>query len=1449
MNTLIGERYMSTKRKKTSLVSVFKNLVNTGSKENSKDLLACSVKVFDTLSQPYFIFDKEGTIVYANDALLKLLNLEETPQNIFALTDKKEAEDFLKKTEPVFSLQDNLNNLIEFPFSKEGFSMMATVSFLTGENNKKYAVAGLINNDQNEKILRSKNLLQSILDNAPMAIYTRNADGGLTFYNKKTLEIYEEEAPSLVAGDLHKNQTAKNEEEYRARESEIIKEGKVVHYPQESYTTKEGTELMLDLIKVPIPATSSNPACVLTIAQDITARYIQDSENLKTRNILQTIFNNAPMAIYARDSKGVMLFLNQKTWEIYGNEKESELNETPEQQEYYIKREQQILKDKKILDLPEEEYTGNDGIKRIFHLIKAPVYDQDGKPMMVITISQDVTHSREKEKEVINTKNFLQEVLDNLPVAVYAKDPEGKYLIWNKKSEEIFGKKAGEVIGEQYYNDQISPEQKEFIVMQDHNVFDKGSEVDIPQELISTQKDGIKVMHTVKTPLFNEDGTPNCLLGISEDITSKTKMERDVYESRTKYSLLVENSREGILIFEKDKISFANQTILNALNATLKDLEGKTFKDLASKEHADLAEEFFEKTINGTASAPFEVIKLKELKNDGVVEFEVSAADSKYLGKKILIMFLRNITEERNIKQTSSFSTDRLYQVFENSSVPQVVLQYNGYVYDMNRVARERLGFTLQEKPIYTSIYIKPVLPTKARKAMQNMEESNFEAEIDFSKLEGVKELTRKDKFKFAVHMIPINQKLLTSGKKVSDFLLELDFKNVDIAHSSDGKLLDDNPLSYQDAVLLVNRKGIILKANNQAMQLLNMPFKHIEGRNLADFVVPGEKLLIQSDIAEVYAQNFIKNRDYNFQLNNSVLPVEASAVLAKDNNFLFSIRNNTPRKQLMENLEQRSSYIQALHNVIGLSLLECEVKDGKFFNFTTANSEACTLTGYTLQELMDKKPADLLLCEGRSEKHVQEYLDKVFAAVKDGAPAKFTARIQGKNKIISVEMRVSYFELKTTQKAIFLLRDNTTEKELKTKLIDKEEELKGIRNILPGLYLKMDKNGVIKEYKADLSWTIAVFPTDYVGRAPKDYLGQNNAKNLVSLLQKARQNNMPIPTSFSLEHNNGRRFYEAVISPIAGEEDFQVLVSRVDTKKGLENRVRDLYAFSPTGENGFIENMEDILNFGKEIFKAQIGLICHFSGRAQEEMVINYTTPNAAIKKNTKVSVDECLQPIREGFISAYEKLSEVKCEKDCFHNKYDISSLIAAPLFVNGKVEGAICFISREGALMSIGQEERNLISFLGGLMGVALELRKSNKAMDNTFTALRKLVASLDVPSFITDEYLGLKNINEIMGNICGLYNFEDVQDKNVFSQIAFDMTKTQKSFDDVFKSSKGGAFDFIFDTKLADGTMENLLWHIVELRDGSNDVKGFLFVGESIKDLPRFRNLIYGPQKHN
>ena len=139
-----------------------------------------------------------------------------------------------------------------------------------------------------------------------------------------------------------------------------------------------------------------------------------------------------------------------------------------------------------------------------------------------------------------------------------------------------------------------------------------------------------------------------------------------------------------------------------------------------------------------------------------------------------------------------------------------------------------------------------------------------------------------------------------------------------------------------------------------------------------------------------------------------------------------------------------------------------------------------------------------------------------------------------------------------------------------------------------------------------------------------------------------------------------------------------------------------------------------------------------------------------------------------------------------------------------------------------------------------------RNGRKEQFNPLKIKNAIKAAFNSIGYSVDESM----YDEIVSSV-GVWdnmNIEDIQDKNIFSEIALDMTKTQKSFDEALKSSKGGSFDIIFDTKLADNTTEGLLWHVVELKDGSGDVKGFLFVGESVKDLPRFRNLIYGPQKH-
>ncbi len=1450
---------MSKGKNKANLIDTVKKIVNQ--KENSSnkkdkpvdDFLMDAIKVFARLNQPFVIFDNYQKILYGNEMFLNFIGVKKLPQDIREVIDKNCVEDFLNKAEGVFSFEDSVVIQTNIRTKNKNFVASVNLSFLNAHEDMRFAAASLQEIPQcvlgESEALRSNELMQSILDYAPMAIYTRGAQGGLTFWNKKTMEIFDDNEDSVAARGAHENQSKEEADQYKNREDQIIKEGKVVILPQEPYTTRLGNKIMLHLIKVPIPARGGNPATVLTIAQDITERYIQEQEVLKTQNVLQTIFNNAPVAIYARDPEGNVLFRNKKTLEVHGSTNGHDIDETCEQKEFYKKRELAILRGKKLVDLPEEQYAGPDGVKRSLHAIKVPVFDIDGQPLMVITIAEDVTEKMSQERELLRTKNFLQEVINNLPVALYAKKYTGEYILWNKKSEDLFGKNAKEVIGKTHHNEEINPEQEEFIRMQDQKVFDVGSEVDIPQELISTQKDGIKIMHTVKTPLFYEDGTPNCLLGISEDITSKTKMEKQVYESRTKYSLLVENFKEGILLVENDKISFANKTLLNLLGYRNDDLTGKTFPDLVAPESMALAKEFYEKTLAGTAAQDVVIVKLNSRTKDTVYEFEISAAVAKFLGKKMLIMFLKNINRDRYLEHTLKPKDDKFKNIFEQSSKPLVILRNNGYVYEMNKAARDILGLTKEDKPFYVSVYVKPKMPLSARKAMQNLEPCFFKAKIDFDKLkELMPDMAKEGVLETEVRMTPLDERRREYGKVVADYLMELVLHDSEAkAQGADADLIGENIFSNRDALLLVSKDSFILRYNEQAAKMFGLKPEDVRSASVYSLFKQEDIPSLKADIEELYCQGVIKSRNYTVGVNN--IAAEASAALNKDGNFLISMRNVTAKRQLLKELKHRSDYAQVLNNVIDDALLECDIAGDTFGRFTKVNAAACSLTGLTENELLSTSLNNMFLDESKKEsKKIADYLHAKVYQLRQDKLISFEAKLQLALRTILAEIRISYYKTDEAEKAVVFIKDKSTEAVLARQLTYKEQELSNLKDALPGIYLKVNSKGIIEDFNTtDYNSSIAAFPSDYVGRKPQEYLGKETARTLMVSLTEAIVNDTTVNTSFSLQSGTEHKFYEASISKIKGEDKAIVLVHRVDKRKGLENKIHDLYTLSSKHEKNFVENMNDILEFGKEIFMADVGLICHFSGERRENIIINYSTKNEFKITRDLITPVECLSVVRGGGILAESDTSALGC-KNCLHIQKNISSIAAAPLYVDGKVEGALCFISVSPNTMAFTEEDKNFLGFIGNLMSNALELRQAKKAIDNSFGTLRKLISCLDVPAVMIGRDFNIKNANPAFLDMAGIYDLVEVEDAGFFSRFTLDSLKAEGDFRSAYRTSKGGIFDISFDIILSDGRPFNILWHVVEVKDGKGNVKGFLLAGETIKDIPALKGYRRGGWGH-
>ena len=141
-------------------------------------------------------------------------------------------------------------------------------------------------------------------------------------------------------------------------------------------------------------------------------------------------------------------------------------------------------------------------------------------------VLQRTRELRQLNRTLREKEHFLQAIVDNLPVALFGKDPnrDFAYSVWNKRSEELFGTKAEETLGKTDA-DLVSPEDAEFFLKTDVQAIQQRCLINVTDDHYWTAQQERILLHTVKVPIYDEDGCPWMLLALSEDVTLKRQTE------------------------------------------------------------------------------------------------------------------------------------------------------------------------------------------------------------------------------------------------------------------------------------------------------------------------------------------------------------------------------------------------------------------------------------------------------------------------------------------------------------------------------------------------------------------------------------------------------------------------------------------------------------------------------------------------------------------------------------------------------------------------------------------------------------------------------------------------------------------------------------------------------------------------------------------------------------
>jgi PAS domain S-box-containing protein len=158
----------------------------------------------------------------------------------------------------------------------------------------------------------------------------------------------------------------------------------------------------------------------------------------------------------------------------------------------------------------------------------------DGSVKAIFGTCQDITEQLNLEKSLIEQRQFLDIVLNNVPSMIFVKDFQKNlsFSLINKAGEDLLGVKKEDLIGKNDFNF-FPKDQAEFFVKKDCEVFDQKSVLRIEQEEIATPK-GIRFLQTQKVPTYDIDGKNQFLIGISSDITEEVMAQKVLAEERAK---------------------------------------------------------------------------------------------------------------------------------------------------------------------------------------------------------------------------------------------------------------------------------------------------------------------------------------------------------------------------------------------------------------------------------------------------------------------------------------------------------------------------------------------------------------------------------------------------------------------------------------------------------------------------------------------------------------------------------------------------------------------------------------------------------------------------------------------------------------------------------------------------------------------------------------------------
>jgi PAS domain S-box-containing protein len=182
---------------------------------------------------------------------------------------------------------------------------------------------------------------------------------------------------------------------------------------------------------------------------------------------------------------------------------------------------------------------------RLTLLLSTEQVDFDGEQCFIATCL-DITEQKRIEAAKRETEERLEAILFNSPVYIFAKDKEGRYLMFNRFCEEFSGLAAKDVIGKttfELFGD--DPEEAARMVEEDTEVLRTRKPLVV--ENVGEQGGNFFSDITTKFPMYDAEGEVYAVGAISVDITERKLAEKELAAEKEQLAVTLSSIADGVI--------------------------------------------------------------------------------------------------------------------------------------------------------------------------------------------------------------------------------------------------------------------------------------------------------------------------------------------------------------------------------------------------------------------------------------------------------------------------------------------------------------------------------------------------------------------------------------------------------------------------------------------------------------------------------------------------------------------------------------------------------------------------------------------------------------------------------------------------------------------------------------------------------------------------------------